>query len=345
VFSVEVAKKTFLLHREFTRAHHFPLGRGTRCFVAYDEESDRAVVLKDSWRDEAYEDEGKVYEKLKNAGVPNLFNVVAYGDVKQGCDFQRVTFKYKGRLGQEKKKVLCHSRLVLDRVGRSLADFRTERELVVAVRDALMAHKEAFEKTGILHRDISAGNIVLNAADADEGGFLIDWESAKTETMTDPGMNERMGTYQFLSIRLLEDMGNPVAAKHELQDDLESFVWVLYWMAAKYAPTTADDQNRMTLEFFDDPDPKRAARLKKLLIRDPDCAQELRLKSRSLTTLLDAMMGALSCYRGGKSLKSWVDPYDASGGPNGSTKYSADMGSHDLMLRLFNDALKTEVWT
>jgi serine/threonine protein kinase len=38
------------------------------------------------------------------------------------------------------------------------------------------AHSHAFNKAKILHRDISAGNIILT----DEGkGLLIDWELAK----------------------------------------------------------------------------------------------------------------------------------------------------------------------
>ena len=38
------------------------------------------------------------------------------------------------------------------------------------------AHKEAFEKAGILHRDISVGNILITP---DGRGLLIDWELCK----------------------------------------------------------------------------------------------------------------------------------------------------------------------
>ncbi|KAH8927651.1 hypothetical protein BT69DRAFT_1258121 [Atractiella rhizophila] len=353
VFSVKVAKKTFLLHREFTRAHRCPLGRGTRCFIAYDEELDRAVLLKDTWRKEASAEEGKVYEDLKKSGVPNLFNVLAYEDVEdvdERCNSQRVIFKYKDQSGQEKEKVLCHCRLVLDRVGRSLNEFETERELVVALRDALIAHKVAFENAGLLHRDISAGNIILNTKDAEERGFLIDWELAKVQTSADTRLNERAGTYRFLSIRLLEDIGNTIAVKHELQDDLESFFYVLYWMAARHAPNAmTDTQKRAIFNCFDDPDPKMAAELKRKLIRARDAEEDLRLRCRPLTTLLVALMDALSCSLGLGRFKFWIDPYERSErsdpSPYGNLKYTADMQSHDLMLRLFNDALEKEEWT
>ena len=38
-----------------------------------------------------------------------------------------------------------------------------------------LAHSEAYEKAGILHRDISVGNIMLYKG----GGFLIDWDLSK----------------------------------------------------------------------------------------------------------------------------------------------------------------------
>jgi RIO-like serine/threonine protein kinase len=38
-----------------------------------------------------------------------------------------------------------------------------------------LAHKHAYEDVGVLHRDISVGNILITTA----GGLLIDWDLCK----------------------------------------------------------------------------------------------------------------------------------------------------------------------
>ena len=89
-----------------------------------------------------------------------------------------------------------HYRMVLGVVARDLMSFRSSWELVNAMGDALqgkwsfciflvtslilrvmnIAHKEAYESAGILHRDISAENILIT----DDGhGLLIDWDISK----------------------------------------------------------------------------------------------------------------------------------------------------------------------
>ncbi|KIJ59739.1 hypothetical protein HYDPIDRAFT_100234 [Hydnomerulius pinastri MD-312] len=58
-------------------------------------------------------------------------------------------------------------------VGRGLTTFTCTKELAQGVLDAVEAHWQIYEQAKILHRDISAGNIML----ADEGrGVLVDWD-------------------------------------------------------------------------------------------------------------------------------------------------------------------------
>ncbi|KAI0295343.1 hypothetical protein B0F90DRAFT_1638040, partial [Multifurca ochricompacta] len=91
-------------------------------------------------------------------------------------------------------------------------------------------HSAAYERTGMLHRDVSAGNILIGE---DGCGILIDWDLSKRVTK---GVEEkarqhsRTGTWQFISTwRLLDPSFRP----HEVSDDLESFFWVLVYEIAK----------------------------------------------------------------------------------------------------------------
>ena len=84
-----------------------------------------------------------------------------------------------------------HYRMVLDRVGRELIEFRSTCELVTAIADArfvcffpclfsvsiphFVAHDTAYFDANILHFDISTENIMISE-DSEGGGFLIDWD-------------------------------------------------------------------------------------------------------------------------------------------------------------------------
>ncbi|KAF8523346.1 hypothetical protein BU17DRAFT_9390, partial [Hysterangium stoloniferum] len=67
--------------------------------------------------------------------------------------------------------------LILNKIGRSLTDFRNTKEMVTAVRDAITAHGDTYDKAEILHRDISSADILI----IDTGGrLLIDWDLCKS---------------------------------------------------------------------------------------------------------------------------------------------------------------------
>lgn len=50
--------------------------------------------------------------------------------------------------------------IVVSPAGRALSDFRSIRELLTSLRDAIRAHRSLYEVAGILHGDISSNNIV-----------------------------------------------------------------------------------------------------------------------------------------------------------------------------------------
>ena len=48
--------------------------------------------------------------------------------------------------------------------------------------DPFPAHRDAWEKGGVLHRDVSVGNIMINVEPGPDGktqGFLTDWDICK----------------------------------------------------------------------------------------------------------------------------------------------------------------------
>lgn len=145
-------------------------------------------------------------------------------------------------------------------VGRVLSDFRDVKELLKALRDAVIAHRSLLTDAGILHRDVSAHNVVIvnrvmrseegqgNHGKADAGakgkgketfseeppevpkvaGMLIDVDMAMrtSDDVSDP--DHITGTRVYMSIRSLLQQG------HSYRDDLESFLYVLIWMCRRY---------------------------------------------------------------------------------------------------------------
>ncbi|EED84136.1 predicted protein [Postia placenta Mad-698-R] len=69
-------------------------------------------------------------------------------------------------------------RILINTAGKPLSEFRRTRRLVEALRDAIIGHQRAYE-AGILHRDISDGNVMFNTTvDALSAGFISDFDQA-----------------------------------------------------------------------------------------------------------------------------------------------------------------------
>ncbi|EPQ50692.1 hypothetical protein GLOTRDRAFT_12138, partial [Gloeophyllum trabeum ATCC 11539] len=98
-------------------------------------------------------------------------------------------------------------------------------------------HAGAFTRAKILHRDISAGNILIVRKTIDDTGrvasrgLLNDWDLSKStvEGNDQPRRPERTGTWQFMSGRLASNLSKP----HLLPDDLESVLHVVIYEAIR----------------------------------------------------------------------------------------------------------------
>ena len=122
-------------------------------------------------------------------------------------------------------------------------------------------HKSLLTTGRILHRDISINNIMITLPQyprPDKSlGSLIDPDLAvrASGSPSSPcGAPERTGTYEFLSIPLLQ--GKP---GHYYHDDLQSFFFVLLWIAYERP------RDRDLLKSWGHADPMIAAAAKHIL--------------------------------------------------------------------------------
>ncbi|KAG1868916.1 hypothetical protein C8R48DRAFT_598373, partial [Suillus tomentosus] len=208
-----------------------PVGRRTRACPAFDPVHDKIVMFKDSWR-VALPDilpEGVTYKLLKDANVRNVATCIACHDVPSLPQQRMQTLKFANAswaCHHEHLTPHIHYRLVLNLVGKPLIQFISSRQVVEAVRDALIAHDDACNKAGVLHRDVSVGNVVIHGVI----GILIDWDLAKLLSIQGPRQITRTGTWQFMSANLVENKH----ATHTIEDDLESSFYVIFWVALMY---------------------------------------------------------------------------------------------------------------
>ncbi|KAF5383892.1 hypothetical protein D9757_007383 [Collybiopsis confluens] len=330
----EVSNETsfFLVSEPFTTSHFSPTGRCSRCFLAYDAPQDRVVLLKDHWRVEGYDPEGCTYRALNLIPVPNIPDLVTAGDVL-GCPGS--TCGNEVFLEHHQRRIHHHYRLVLNTVGHSLTHFESTWQLVGAILDALIAHQVAFEKGSRLHRDISVGNIIIT----DEGqGMLIDWELSKNVKQEGSRSYERIGTWQFRSICLLEATDEkPV--KHTVGDDIESFLWVLSWVVGRNAPSTmTDNACAAFLQAFDER--KDGGSTKKTMLGCGGMAiRDLNLATPQVTDLLSELW----VHFGGR-YDSDMFRMMTSNSPESARDWLQTLESHDWIIKKFETALTNKDW-
>ncbi|KAF7978562.1 hypothetical protein HWV62_45486 [Athelia sp. TMB] len=124
-------------------------------------------------------------------------------------------------------------------------------ELIGSMRDAIVGHQNAYNR-GVLHRDISEGNILITGKKLDERGkrgVLIDFDNAVFWQTHQPVMDDQLsGTRPFMSTEMLigrricmDEDGESEDRKppHGLQHDLESFFWVLVHVCISYDGPTS----------------------------------------------------------------------------------------------------------
>ncbi|KAF7439772.1 hypothetical protein PC9H_000108 [Pleurotus ostreatus] len=188
-----------------------PLGRATRGYPALEvtdglEKAKDAPImfLKEQWRSKAIErGEMAILRELNKHGIKHVPTIVCGGDLPGQVTQTDVFANEIGRTGGKPIDQRAHVRFVVQEVGRPLECFSSSNEMFQAIHDAFQGHKQAFEVCGILHRDVSGGNILILPKG---GGLLNDWDMAVKveEVERGPRAYERTGTWAFMSIDLLD---------------------------------------------------------------------------------------------------------------------------------------------
>jgi hypothetical protein len=125
--------------------------------------------------------------------------------------------------------------------------------LYITLNNFNSVHHDLFEKAGILHRDISVGNLMVNPSEPTQG-VLIDLDFAvRVAQHGDPLDGETLfphaGTLIFRAFDLLKP-DKPLKAYY--RHDLESFLYTLLWIQTHYLDGKKFDHpevNRFNFKF------------------------------------------------------------------------------------------------
>ncbi|KAI0075722.1 hypothetical protein K474DRAFT_1773092 [Panus rudis PR-1116 ss-1] len=224
----------------------------------------RLVFLKDSWRldfDEA-ETEAEIYTELRTCDISHIPHVPLAGDVSAAEDPEELQTTKSQEWANAKgarwkrpcKRVFytyVHHR-VIQELAFPLSTLHNAKELVQVFRDAMQCMVEAYVKCDRLHCDISYNNVMVAAHKDEDGntrGILNDWDISRT--LSEDQCVEscgRIGTWRFMSIKVLQDDQKP----HEIHDDLESLFWVLVYTAIRHFKLSWAGHRKATKDMFDD---------------------------------------------------------------------------------------------
>ncbi|KAG8939252.1 hypothetical protein FRC03_006420 [Tulasnella sp. 419] len=184
----------------------------------------QVYALKASWQDTSRTSEGRFYLQARNSGViTGLAEIAGYQELPPLSSFRTKLdgFEFEDRI---------QCRLLLTTIGEPLERATSIRQLVEAVKDAVICHRDLVFKAGLLHRDVSYSNVQLNDTNKHPKvghGFLIDLEYAKEigRTYNNSMRHARTANLPFMATACLKD-SPPVQQVHH---DLESFLWVVLY--------------------------------------------------------------------------------------------------------------------
>jgi hypothetical protein len=125
-----------------------------------------------------------------------------------------------------------HRRVIVRDYGKPIYKASTRISLLAALEACIKGYESLHTRAGMLQRDISPNNIMVNEDDENPSysAFLIDLDLAiKEQREMSSGARGKTGTRAFMAIGVLLD-----EETHSFMHDLESFFWVLFWICIHY---------------------------------------------------------------------------------------------------------------
>ncbi|KAG2109908.1 uncharacterized protein F5147DRAFT_772756 [Suillus discolor] len=211
---------------------HRLIGCGTMCYLA--RRDDKEYIIKDHWvlggKDVAL-NEVKILREMQGVrGVPELVEYWLVEIAPNEVD-KTMNSRYKV-LGSIRGTSHTHVHLVLKPRVQPLHAFWTRVELVSALWDIIKIQQTVVKDCGILHRDCSLNNAMIEDDSNGTHILLVDWEFAVHIYAGQKYVIGGMGTLPFMSHSLLWQLSEAVAMsslgklppliQHHYHDDLES---------------------------------------------------------------------------------------------------------------------------
>ncbi|KAI0429638.1 hypothetical protein F5Y09DRAFT_309977 [Xylaria sp. FL1042] len=161
-----------------------------------------------------------------------------------------------------------HRRLIIRDYGKPICQASSRAALLSALEGCIAGH-ESLRRAGILHRDISINNLMINEDDSNPSwpAFLIDLDLAIREQREGAsGAKGKTGTRAFMAIGAL------LGEQHSFMHDLESFFWVLFWICIHDNGPDGKRLGRVVPQFdkWNYADTEELAQLKMGMVSDED---------------------------------------------------------------------------
>ncbi|VDB83586.1 Bgt-51680 [Blumeria graminis f. sp. tritici] len=213
--------------------------RGTTCF----ETEDKLSVVKYAWTSVKgcseidflkvalpvrgvvnYITSDEIYRTSDHLGSLDFTDVDAWDLKTETFIISRGIIRLNSRYNRKLIRIAIAPR------GQPLKTSKTTLEFVVGIRDAILGHRRLYDQ-GILHGDISEGNIILTSPTANDEskGMLIDldYSVGLIESLKTDDELSLTGTMKFMAIeRLVNAVEKEPTIQRTIWHDLESFFYV-----------------------------------------------------------------------------------------------------------------------